>query len=303
MRLLVLAACTALALSACKRTEAPAPAATPAAATPSQAPAPAAAASANPPHDNLNAVAWVQTSVEYRALSEQTYRAAADHLDQALKEKHWDALVPEERGNAATGLKPAVVMDVDETVLDNSPYQARLVRDGADSDEVSWAQWVAEKKAKPVPGVVDFARAATAKGVTVLYISNRAVHLEQATLANLKAVGLPVDEGVFLGLGTVVEGCEQNGSEKNCRRKLAGQKYRVLMQFGDQIGDFVQVVANTREGRDQLYGEYHDWFGERWWMLPNPTYGSWEPALFNNDWAQPREARRQAKREALDYAP
>lgn len=300
MRLLVLAACTALALSACKRTEAPANAAP--AATPAAAAAPAAA-SANPAHDNLNAVAWVQTSVEYRALSEQTYRAAADHLDAALKEKHWDALVPDERGNAAIGLKPAVVMDVDETVLDNSPYQARLVRDGADYDEVSWAQWVAEKKAKPVPGVVDFARAATAKGVTVLYISNRAVHLEQATLANLKAVGLPVDEGVFLGLGTVVEGCEQHGSEKNCRRRLAGQKYRVLMQFGDQIGDFVQVVANTREGRDQLYGEYHDWFGERWWMLPNPTYGSWEPALFNNDWAQSKDARRQAKRGALDYAP
>lgn len=298
MRLLVLAACTALALSACKRTEAPATAA------PAQTPAPAAAPSTNPPQDNLNAVAWVQTSVEYRALSEQTYRAAADHLDQALKEKHWDALVPGERGNAATGLKPAVVMDVDETVLDNSPYQARLVRDGTDYDEVSWDQWVAEKKAKPVPGVVDFARAANAKGVTVLYISNRAVHLKEATLANLKAVGLPVaDDSVFLGLGTVVEGCEQNGSEKDCRRKLAGQKYRVLMQFGDQIGDFVQVVANTREGRDQLYGEYHDWFGERWWMLPNPTYGSWEPALFNNDWAQPKEARRQTKREALDYAP
>jgi acid phosphatase len=298
MRLFVLATCTALALSACKRTEAPATAA------PAQTPAPAAAPSTNPPHDNLNAVAWVQTSVEYRALSEQTYRAAADHLDQALKEKHWDALVPGERGNAATGLKPAVVMDVDETVLDNSPYQARLVRDGADYDEVSWDQWVAEKKAKPVPGVVDFARAANAKGVTVLYISNRAVHLKEATLANLKAVGLPVaDDSVFLGLGTVVEGCEQNGSEKDCRRRLAGRKYRVLMQFGDQIGDFVQVVANTREGRDQLYGEYHDWFGERWWMLPNPTYGSWEPALFNNDWAQPKEARRQAKREALDYAP
>ena len=108
---------------------------------------------------------------------------------------------------------------------------------------------------------------------------------------------------MFLGLGTVVEGCEQHGSEKNCRRKLAGQKYRVLMQFGDQIGDFVQVVSNTREGRDQLYDEYNDWFGQRWWMLPNPTYGSWEPALFNNDWAQPRDARRQAKRGALDYAP
>ena len=297
MRLLVLAACTALALPACKRTEAPVAPATPAA---SAAPV-AATVAAN---DNLNAVAWVQTSVEYRALSEQTYRAAADHLDIALKEKHWDALVPEERGNAATGLKPAVVMDVDETVLDNSPYQARLVRDDAEYDEVTWDQWVAEKKAKPLPGVVDFAKAANAKGVTVLYISNRAVHLKEATLANVRAVGLPVaDDSVVLGLGTVVEGCEQNGSEKNCRRRLAGQKYRVLMQFGDQIGDFVEVVSNTREGRDQLYDEYNDWFGERWWMLPNPTYGSWEPALFNNDWAQPREARRQAKRDALDFAP
>ena len=246
----------------------------------------------------------MQTSVEYRALSEQTYRAAADHLDAALKEKNWDALVPEERANAATGLKPAVVMDVDETVLDNSPYQARLVRDGTDYDEVTWAQWVAEKKAKPVPGVVDFAKAASAKGVTILYISNRAEHLKDATLANLKAVGLPVaDDSVFLGLGTFVEGCEQNGSEKNCRRRLAGQKYRVLMQFGDQIGDFVEGVSNTRADRDALYGEYHDWFGERWWMLPNPTYGSWEPALFNNEWAQPKEGRRQAKRDALDYAP
>ncbi|RYZ70453.1 MAG: 5'-nucleotidase, lipoprotein e(P4) family [Lysobacteraceae bacterium] len=298
MRPLVLATCLLTALSACKRTDAPP---TPAAA---DKPAATPAAPANPANDNLNAVAWVQTSVEYRALSEQTYRAAAEYLDKALKEKNWDALVPEERGNAATGLKPAVVLDVDETVLDNSPYQARLVRDGASYDEVTWDQWVAEKKAKPVPGVVDFARAATARGITLLYVSNRAVHLQAATIANLKAVGLPVaSDKVFLGLGTVVEGCEQHGSEKNCRRRLAGQEYRVLMQFGDQIGDFVQVTANTRQGRDQLYDEYNDWFGERWWMLPNPTYGSWEPALFNNDWAQPAAARHQAKRDALDYAP
>ena len=253
MRRLFLAACTVLVLSACKRVETPAaavPAAPATAESPTTATAPAAS---NPAHDNLNAVAWVQTSVEYKALSEQTYRAAADHLDKALKEKNWDALVPEERGNTATGLKPAVVMDVDETVLDNSPYQARLIRDGADYDEVTWAQWVAEKKAKPVPGVVDFAKAANAKGVTILYISNRAEHLKEATLANLKAAGLPVaDDSVFLGLGTFVKDCEQNGSEKNCRRKLAGQKYRVLMQFGDQIGDFVQVVSNTRSDRDAL---------------------------------------------------
>ena len=299
MRPSLLLACATLALGACKPASFTAP-------DKAQTPAPAAAktpAPASSADDNLNAVAWVQTSVEYRALAEQTYRAAADRLDEALKERNWDALVPEERGNAATGLKPAVVLDVDETVLDNSPYQARLVRDGKEYDEVTWDQWVAEKKAKPVPGVVDFAKAANAKGVTLLYISNRAEHLQEATIANLKAVGLPVaDDSVFLGLGTFVEGCEQNGSEKNCRRKLAGQKYRVLMQFGDQIGDFVQVTANTREGRDALYAEYNDWFGERWFMLPNPTYGSWEPALFNNAWDQPRETRRQAKRDALDVA-
>lgn len=255
------------------------------------------------PNDNLNAVLWVQRAAEYDAVAQTVYRAAADKLDLALKEANWDALVPGERGNSAPGLAPAVVMDVDETVLDNSPYQARLVRDGGSYDEVTWDLWVAEKKARAVPGVVDFAQAAAAKGVTILYISNRAEHLQAATIANLRAVGLPVkDDSVFLGLGTFVEGCEQNGSEKHCRRKLAGQKYRVLMQFGDQLGDFVEIVANTPPDRDRLYTEYEDWFGERWFMLPNPTYGSWEPAMFNNAWEQAAVARRKAKLGGLDVA-
>ena len=292
----------ALALTACKPTAFTAPK-NAAASAPAAEQAPAATAGDAQPSDNLNAVLWVQRAAEYRAVSQTVYRAAADKLDVALKEKHWDALVPEERGNAATGLPPAIVMDVDETVLDNSPYQARLVRNGKEYDEVTWAEWVAEKKAKPVPGVVDFARAATAKGITILYLSNRAVHLKDATIANLKAVGMPVkDDSVFLGLGTFVKDCEQNGTEKNCRRKLAGQEYRVLMQFGDQLGDFVQIVANSPEGRDALYDQYKDWFGERWWMVPGPTYGSWEPAMFNNAWEQPVAARRKAKLDALDLA-
>ena len=299
MRLLAIVACTLIAASGCTHLEAPS-----SRAAPTEVPASHAAPDRTAAHDNLNAVAWIQTSVEYAAISEQTYRSAAQLLDRALQEKNWDALAPGERGNAATGLKPAVVMDVDETVLDNSPYQARLIRDGKSYDEVSWAQWVAEKKAKPLPGVVDFTRAAAAKGVTILYITNRAEHLQEATLANLRSAGLPVaDDSVFLGLGTFVEGCEQNGSEKLCRRKLAGQQYRVLMQFGDQLGDFVEVVANTGNARAQLHNEYRDWFGERWWVLPNPTYGSWEPALFNNDWSQPAEVRRRAKLDALEYAP
>jgi 5'-nucleotidase (lipoprotein e(P4) family) len=294
-----------LALAACKPTSFTAPEGGKPAAVEPAAPAKPAAASRSGADDNLNAVLWVQTSAEYRAACETVYRAAADKLGPALAEKNWDALVPEERDNAGNtaGLEPAVVMDVDETVLDNSAYQARLVRSGKEYDDVSWDQWVAEKKAKPLPGVVDFAKAAAARGVTILYLSNRAVHLKDATIANLKAVGMPVaSDEVFLGLGTFVKDCEQNGSEKNCRRRLAGRQYRVLMQFGDQLGDFVQVLANTPQARAGLADQYRDWFGERWWMLPNPTYGSWEPALFNNAWDQPRESRRQAKRAAMDTA-
>lgn len=293
-RTTTLLAC-AVALAACK----PAAFTTPPAgqAAPPKASKPAKA------NDNLNAVLWMQTSAEYGAVCETIYRAATAQLDAALADKQRDALVPEERGNAATGLPPAVIMDVDETVLDNSPYQARLVASGKEYDDVSWDAWVAEKKAQPLPGVVAFAQAATARGITVLYLSNRDEHLQAATIANLKAVGLPVkDDGVFLGLGTLVKDCEQNGSEKNCRRRLAGQKYRVLMQFGDQLGDFVQVLANTPKQRGQLAGQYRDWFGQRWWMLPNPTYGSWEPAVFDNDWSQPQARRRAAKEAALDLA-
>ncbi|TWT18171.1 acid phosphatase [Luteimonas marina] len=292
----------ALVLAACKPTSFTAPdgAAQPAAA-PSTEPATATSA-ATGADDNLNAVLWVQRSAEYQANAISIFRAAADHLDAALAQANWDALVPAEREQAApaAGLEPAVIMDIDETVLDNSPYQARLVGNGLEYDEVTWDQWVAEKKARPVPGVLAFAKAAEAKGVTILYLSNRAVHLQEATLANLREAGLPVkDDSVFLGLGTHVEGCEQNGSEKLCRRRLAGREYRVLMQFGDQLGDFVEVVANTPEARAALLEEYRDWFGERWWMLANPTYGSWEPAVFNNAWSEPREARRAMKREAL----
>ncbi|HET6396744.1 MAG TPA: 5'-nucleotidase, lipoprotein e(P4) family [Pseudoxanthomonas sp.] len=283
------AALVALALAACQPVR-PAP--------------PPATAAAVPADDNLNAVLWVQRSAEYRAVAEQTYRAAIAQLDAALAQADWDALVPEERANPATGLKPAVVLDIDETVLDNSPYQARLVRDGGEYADATWDAWVEERKARPVPGVLEFARAASARGVTLLYLSNRAVHLKQATLDNLRQAGLPVaGDDVFLGLGTVVEGCPQRGSEKDCRRRLVGRQYRVLMQFGDQLGDFVRIEDNTPAGRQRLLERHGDWFGRRWWMLPNPTYGSWEPAVFGNAWSQPREARRAAKRAALETAP
>ena len=256
-----------------------------------------------PADDNLNAVLWVQRSAEYQANSISLFRAAADHLDAALKTPGWDALVPDERLQTAplAGLAPAVIMDIDETVLDNSPYQARLVANGEEYDEVTWAAWVEERQARPVPGVLEFARAAQARGVTILYLSNRAQHLQEATLANLRAIGMPVkDESVFLGLGTHVEGCEQNGSEKLCRRRLAGREYRVLMQFGDQLGDFVEVIANTAQARSALLDEHRTWFGERWWMLANPTYGSFDTATYGHDFKKPLTEQRKAKWDVIE---
>ncbi|HKI73332.1 MAG TPA: HAD family acid phosphatase, partial [Pseudomonadales bacterium] len=119
---------------------------------------------------------------------------------------------------------------------------------------------------------------------------------------NLRKDGFPVDDDAFLGLGVTVKGCEQIGSDKRCRRELIGRSYRVLMQFGDQLGDFVGVDSNTPAHRADNMKPYELWIGERWWVLPNTMYGSWQPAQFNNVWAQPLEDRRKAEINALDTA-
>ena len=253
------------------------------------------------PNDDLNAVAWQQTSVEAKLLSEQAYRAATDHLDAALRDKSWDALKKEDRLTPIKGLPPAIVLDVDETVLDNSPYQARLIRDGRAYDDATWADWVREEAARAIPGAVAFTRAAAAKGIRVIYLSNRPQDLNNETIDNLRKLGFPIaDKDVFLGLGTVVPGCEQqSASDKTCRRQLVSRKYRVLMQVGDQLVDFIGVTTNTLDVRAAAVEPYLGWIGERWFVLPNPTYGMWEPALFNNDWKQPANVRRAMKIKAL----
>lgn len=257
---------------------------------------------AAPANDNLNAVAWMQTSVEYRLIAGQTWRMALTQLDRAIKSPSWDALTEDEREVSVAGLPLAVIVDVDETVLDNSSYQARLIRGNASFDEFSWSLWVKEAAAQPVPGALEFARAAAARGVTIYYVSNRAEDLADATVDNLRKAGFPIeDRSQFLGLGTILEGCEESGSEKGCRRKLVGRSHRVLMQVGDQIGDMASVLANTPEGREQAMRPHLAWIGERWFVLPNPSYGSWEPALFNNDWSQAEGERRRQKRAALRY--
>ncbi len=185
-------------------------------------------------------------------------------------------------------------------MLDNSPYQARLVADGKAFDEFTWSQWCREKRARPLPGALEFALAAAKHGMHgVLPFESRAGSQRRDARKPARGRVPGRQRKVFLGLGTVVDGCEQNGSEKGCRRALVGRTHRVLMQFGDQIGDFVDVDANTPDGRRAAIAPYAGWIGERWFVLPNPTYGAWEPALFDNDWARPASERRKAKIEAL----
>jgi len=262
----------------------------------------AKAASAGPAaNDNLNAVAWSQTAIEHDLILREIYRIAGEKLLLALKDRQWDALPREERKGSIKRLKAAVILDIDETVLDNSPYQARLVQGGGEYNEFSWSEWCREKRAKPLPGALEFTQLAAKNGVSIFYLSNRAQDLNDVTLENLRADGFPVGTGesAFLGLGTVVTGCEQTGTENGCRRQLVGRNHRVLLQVGDQLGDFVDVLANTPEGRRAAIAPYEGWLGNRWFVLPNPTYGSWEPALFNNEWSRTPAERRQAKLDAL----
>src|SRR4051812_20421523 len=155
-------------------------------------------------HENLNAVLWTQTSVEYRAVTMQAYAGARIALDRALADHKWTAAV--EQTADPSGLPPAVVLDLDETVLDNSAFQARQVADstpvrGIGYDETAWRRWVTERKAGAVPGAVEFLRYARSRGVIPIYVTNRNVKDadggntgEAATRDVLTRLGVPVDE-------------------------------------------------------------------------------------------------------------
>jgi len=264
------------------------------ASTPTPAAAPVAAVDTGPAaSDEHNAAAWFQSSVEYRLVAGETWRSALVQLDKAIKTPDWDALAKDDRETPARGLPPAIIVDVDETVLDNSPYEVRLLRAGKKFDKDSSNQWVTEASAAAVPGAVEFLQAAAHRGVSIFYVSNRDLPQTAATVDNLRKQGFPLgDASQVLLHGTVVPGCEQVGSGKGCRRKLIGRTHRVLMLFGDQLGDLVTIAANTPEGRTQAIAPYLGWVGERWFVLPNPMYGSWLPALYDNKSELPDGERR-----------
>ena len=247
------------------------------------------------PHENLNATLWVQTALEYEATALQAYRLAQAQLDAALGDLAWTAAI-EQKGDASQ-LPPAVVVDVDETVLDNSYYQARMIRDNTLYSSKTWDPWVMEARATAIPGAREFVRYAASKGVTVFYVTNRTANLEEATRANLEAEGFPLSSEVDVVL-TRGERPEWNASPKGPRRAHIAASYRILLLIGDDLGDFVVDPAGTPEARRAATEPYEDWWGRRWIMLPNPTYGSWERAVLG-DAKDPNGARHRA----LRYSP
>lgn len=230
-------------------------------------------------HDNLNATLWMQSAAEYRAAVFGAFNLASAQLDRALLDPQWDALPPIERGSQSLeGLKPAVIVDVDETMVDNSPFQARNIRDAKPYSLARWEGWVEERRATALPGALAFANHAAANGVTVFFVTNRGHANERAaTVDNLRLLGFPVaDDGSNVLLAGDPRAAER---EKATRRQWVGREHRVLLMLGDNLGDFVDGVYGRPEDRQSLVDQYRGWWGERWIMLPNPAYGSWESAL------------------------
>src|SRR5262249_17947028 len=172
-----------------------------------QAPAASAAAArvpaTQPPpaNDLLNAVLWMQRSVEYKASTVTAFALARIRLDQALADPNWTA-APKEQTGAYQSLPPAVVLDVDESILDNSGYQAWMTMNDTTFDPKTWNAYVNMVASLAIPGAVDFARYADSRGVKVFYVSNRTAEEEQATKKNLEKLGFPMGGDVDVMLMT-----------------------------------------------------------------------------------------------------
>ena len=197
-------------------------------------------------------------------------------LDRALKDKSWTAAL-EQAGNYRK-LPPAAVVDIDETVLDNAPYQASQVVAGVGFIPAQWTEWVMQAAAAPIPGAVEFCKYAASRGVQVFYVTNRDTGHEESTRRNLAAHGFPLATAV----DTVLvrgEKAEWASSDKGIRRKEVASRYRILLLVGDDLGDFLSGVRASLARRRELSAPYTSFWGSKWIIIPNPGYGSWEEAL------------------------
>jgi len=210
-------------------------------------------------------VLYVQSAAEYRALCYQAFNAAAASLENRLQNER-----PK---------KPfAVVVDIDETMLDNSPYEAKLVIDTLAYPD-HWKEWIELAEADPVPGAIMFLNDAIKKGVEVFYVSNRKNMYLQATLKNLRSKGFPhVDtEHVYL---------RTDSSSKTPRRNEISKNYTIALLIGDNLNDFSDIFEHRASAeRSQLVDKNQTAFGSKYIILPNPMYGEWEGAVYDYNWS------------------
>lgn len=210
--------------------------------------------------ENTMSVLWYQKAAETKALYLQGYNVATDHLKEILK-------TPSD--------KPySIVLDLDETVLDNSPYQVQNVKDGTAFNPKDWDVWVKKAAAKAVPGAKDFLQYADQNGVQIYYISDRTTSQVDDTIKNLEKEGIPVqgrDHLMFL---------EEGVKSKEGRRQAVQEKTNLVLLFGDNLVDFADFSKTSEADRDKKLEELQKEFGEKFIIFPNPMYGSWESAVY-----------------------
>lgn len=209
----------------------------------------------------LYAAVFQQTAAEYKALCLQAFNIATWQIDQRLSESYQKPL--------------AIITDIDETFLDNSPYAVQMARQGKSFDEKTWNQWTSKGEAIALEGSLDFFNYAASKNIEIFYITNRNQNDRKGTLENLKSLNFPFADDAHL----IVRDTE---SSKEVRRQKISETHEIVMLLGDNLSDFSVVFdKKTKQQRDQNVLENAALFGKKFIVLPNMGYGDWEAVLFD----------------------
>jgi 5'-nucleotidase (lipoprotein e(P4) family) len=259
--------------------------------------APAIAAEAVPQNDLLNATLWMQQSVEYKGNVLGAFALAKMRLDQALADQKWTAL-PDMQGDKYADLPPAIILDCDETILNNNLYEAHLVKDNKSFSGKEWNAYIKDEVTSAMPGAVEFTQYAASKGVKVFYITNRNKDEKEATAKNMEKLGFPMGGNVDTLL---VKGQQKDwGSAKGSRDQVVAKDYRVLLMMGDNLGDFTNEYKGSPKERLAVFEKDKAHWGKDWIVLPNPEYGSFESAPFGANYKLSPDERRKMKIDSLD---
>ncbi len=209
-------------------------------------------------------VLWYEHSGEMRALYYQAYNLARFALDENLK------------GKEKTTKQKAVVMDIDETLLDNSPFEGRMILSGIEYTPSVWKEWLNKGCAKPLPGCLEFLNYAKSKKVEIFYISNRAENEMDSTLKNFAKFNFPCADKEHMLFRT-----DKNSSKETRRRHLLDINYEIVLLCGDNLGDVSAAFDNRQtDARLDSVDKYKTEFGKRFILIPNPMYGDWDKCFY-----------------------